>query len=115
MMSAYNQTQNTVIADHVEPAHTVLRRMKGLLGKKSMPNNFGLWIKPCSSIHTFFMKFPIDVLFLSSTYHVVGELKAFRPFRLSSWMHSAQSVLELSQGAIDQSKTKIGDQIVFKS
>lgn len=115
MMNAYNQTRQTRIAGNVEKAHSTLRRMKGLLGKKAMPENYGLWIKPCQSIHTFFMKFPIDVIFLSSDLHVVEIAPSIKPFRLSSWVHSAQSVLELASGSIANSGTQIGDKVEFRT
>jgi uncharacterized membrane protein (UPF0127 family) len=113
-MQAFNQTRQTVIANHVEKAHSMFSRMRGLLGKKSMPADFGMWISPCSSIHTFFMKFSIDVVFLSSDHHVVKVLHSFAPFRLSSWVHSSQSVLELADGVLQQSGTQVGDQVVFR-
>ena len=112
-MQAYNQTRQTTIAHQVQKAHTLFSRMRGLLGKKSMPEGFGMWISPCSSIHTFFMKFSIDVAFLSSDQHVVKVLHSFKPFRLSSWEHSSQSVLELASGTLEQSGTQVGDRVVF--
>ena len=115
MMNAYNQTRNNMIASHVDLAHTSATRMKGLLGKTSMEQNYGLWISPCRSIHTFFMKFPIDVIFLSSSNQVVKLINNMKPFRLSPIVFSAKSVLELSTGAIEKSGTQIGDQVVFRS
>jgi uncharacterized membrane protein (UPF0127 family) len=115
MMNAYNQTRQTSIVGNVEKAASTLRRMKGLLGKKSMPENYGLWITPCQSIHTFFMRFPIDVIFLSPDLHVVKIFPSIEPFRLSSWVHSAQSALELASGTIANSGTQVGDQVEFRS
>ncbi|MCC7460000.1 MAG: DUF192 domain-containing protein [Proteobacteria bacterium] len=114
-MQAFNQTRQTLIASDVQKAHSMLKRMKGLLGKKHMPENFGMWISPCSSIHTFFMKFSIDVVFLSPDHQVVKVLHSFAPFRLSSWVNSSQSVLELAGGVLQKTGTQVGDQVVFRS
>lgn len=115
MISAFNETQRSLIATHVEKADTVMSRIKGLLGKKTMPRDYGLWISPCKSIHTFFMRFPIDVIFLSSDHHVVKIIPSIAPFRMSSLVISAQSVLELAAGSVQNSGTQVGDQVVFRS
>ncbi len=116
MMSAFNQTRNTVIASQVEKADTALLRMKGLLGKKEMQKDYGLWIPSSGSmIHTFFMHFPIDVIFLSKTNQVVKLIPNMVPSRLSPWVCSAKSVLELSAGTIEKNGTQVGDQVVFQS
>jgi uncharacterized membrane protein (UPF0127 family) len=114
-MDAFNQTKQTVIAGSVDRAHTALSRMKGLLGKKAMDQNYGLWISPGNSIHTFFMQFPIDVVFLSKSNHVVKLVPAVQPYRLSKIVWAARSVLELAVGAIQNSGTQVGDQVVFRS
>lgn len=113
-MDAFNQSKSVVIASNVERATSTLARMKGLLGKKSMDRGYGLWIVPCKSIHTFFMKFPIDVLFLSPTNRVVKLMESVQPFRISSWVSSAQSVLELEAHTIQNTNIAVGDQVIFR-
>ena len=115
MMHAFNETRQTVIASSVDQANTALSRMKGLLGKPSMGENNGLLITPGKSIHTFFMKFPIDVMFLSPSNQVIKLINAMGPFRLSPLVPSAKSVLELSTGTIEKSGTQIGDQVIFRT
>ncbi len=114
-MNAFNQNRQTIIANKVERAHTSFKRMKGLLGKTEMEKSYGLWISPCKSIHTFFMQFPIDVIFLSPDNQVVKLVHSIQPFRLSSWVGSAKSVLELASGAIEESGTQVGDQVIFRA
>jgi len=114
-MNAYNQTRRCVIAANVDKADTALSRMKGLLGRKSIDRDYGLWIAPGNSIHTFFMKFPIDVVFLSKSNQVLKLLQDIKPNRLSSIVWGARSILELSSGAILQSGTQVGDQVEFRS
>ncbi len=59
-----------------------------------------LWIEPCAMIHTFFMKFPIDVLFLDKERRVVRAIENIQPFRLSPWVGKARSVLEFAAGTL---------------
>lgn len=113
-MNAYNHTKRIVIAKRVERAHSILTRMKGLLGRAEMEKDFALWLSPAKSIHTFFMKFPIDVIFLSSTNQVVKVLKSVKPFRAPSFVLSSSSILELSENTIEETKTEVGDQIIFR-
>jgi uncharacterized membrane protein (UPF0127 family) len=115
MMNAYNQTRQSVIASRVDKADNAFSRMRGLLGKKSIDRDYGLWITPGNSIHTFFMNFSIDVVFLSKSNQVVKLLQDIQPYRLSKIVWAARSILELSSGAIQKSGTQVGDQVEFRS
>ncbi|MBI4347952.1 MAG: DUF192 domain-containing protein [Elusimicrobia bacterium] len=97
---ARNKTQGRVVADRVERADTAAARSKGLLGRDSMEAGEGLWIVPCPMIHTFFMRFPIDVLFLDKQNRVVRVIESLKPWRLSPWVFRAHSVLELAGGSL---------------
>lgn len=88
-------------------------RSRGLLGRSSLDPEEGLWIIPCPMIHTFFMKFAIDVLFLDSGLTVVRVMENLKPWRLSPWVFRASSVLELAGGALKGS-VKLGDQVEFQ-
>ena len=68
----------------------------------------GLWIVPCPMIHTFFMKFAIDVLFLDKDLRVVRVLEGLKPWRVSPWVFRAHSVLEFAGGAL-QGSVRAGD------
>jgi uncharacterized membrane protein (UPF0127 family) len=93
-------------------------RGKGLLGRSSLDPDEGLWIVlgaglwlvPCPTIHTFFMKFPIDVVFLDGSKKVVKVIENMKPWRLSAWVPSAASVLELSGGVLNGS-VAVGDSL----
>ena len=78
-----------------------------------MASSEGLWIVPCPMIHTFFMKFPIDVLFLDRSLKVVRVLEDLKPWRLSPWVFSAHSVLELAGGSL-RGSVKVGEQLEIK-
>jgi uncharacterized membrane protein (UPF0127 family) len=66
MMRAINLTKNMELSNHVTVAYSLLARMKGLLGRQGLEPGESLWIRPCNSIHTIGMKFPIDAVFLDS-------------------------------------------------
>ena len=91
------------MARQVTRADTFADRSKGLLGRDAMAPDEGLWIVPCPMIHTFFMRFAIDVLFLDKELQVRHVVENIKPWRMSRWVFSANSVLELPAGTLDGS------------
>jgi len=110
---AFNRTQAKPVAVRVLKADDPASRSKGLLGRESMAADEGLWIVPCPMIHTFFMKFPIDVLFLDADLTVRRVMEDLRPWRLSPWVLSARSVLELKGGVLKGS-VRVGDKLEMR-
>ncbi len=110
-MKATNTTRNIEIADKLAIADSMFSRMKGLLGKDSLQKGEALLIKPCMGIHTFGMRFPIDVIFLDKQNKVVALKKNVPPNRMSAIHFSAASVMELSAGVLDDCDITTGDQI----
>lgn len=110
-MKAIDRTSGRELAPNLAVADTFFTRLKGLLGKKELPQGEGLWIKRCNSVHTFGMQFPIDVVFLDKERCVVGLAKTLRPNRISRLYSSASSVIELPAGTIDAANTVTGDHI----
>lgn len=108
---AINLSTGEVIADKVKIAQDFKSRSIGLLNRTSMGEEEGLLIKPCNSIHTFFMKFPIDVLFLDKNGKIVKLKTSMRPWRLADCLLKAFMTLELSPGKIIKTKLKPGDLI----
>jgi len=111
-MLVQNETRHSVLAELADVADTSAKRRKGLLGRDSLPTGHGLWIVPCESVHTYGMRFPIDVLYLDRKKRVRKLRRAMPPWRLSLCL-SAHSVLELPAGTIEQTKTQPGDQLVL--
>lgn len=103
-----NVTRGTVLATRLEAAHTGPKRRKGLLGRDGLAQGEGLWIAPCESVHTFFMRFPIDLVYLDREKKIKKARSAVGPWRLSACM-SAHSILELPAGTIAQTRTERGD------
>jgi uncharacterized membrane protein (UPF0127 family) len=88
--------------------------MKGLLGRKSLAEGEGILILPAPSIHTFFMRFPIDVVFLSKEGEVLKVAENVRPWRARS-CRGAHSVLELSAGETQRRGIAVGQRLAPQS
>jgi uncharacterized protein len=113
-MKISNQTRQVVLAHLVEVADHGATRRRGLLGRDALPAGEGLWIVPCESVHTFFMKFPIDLVYLDRNKKVKKVRSAVPPWRLSACL-SAHSIIELASGTIDATQTRPGDVLEFSS
>ena len=107
-----NLTRQTVLATELEVADTGPKRNKGLLGRNGLETGGGLWIVPCESVHTFFMRFPIDLVYLDRRNRVRKVRSAVGPWRVSACL-SAHSILELPAGVILSSQTQKGDVLEF--
>jgi hypothetical protein len=107
-----NLTRGTILAASLEVADTGAKRSKGLLGRKGLAPGGGLWIAPCESVHTFFMQFPIDLVYLDRKNRIRKVRDSVPPWRLSVCL-SAHSILELPAGTIRATQTKTGDVVEF--
>lgn len=107
-----NATRGTVLATRLEVADTGAKRNKGLLGRKGLEEGGGLWIVPCESVHTFFMQFPIDLVYLDRRLRVRKVRHSVGAWRLSACL-SAHSILELPAGAARAALTEVGDMLEF--
>jgi uncharacterized membrane protein (UPF0127 family) len=112
-MKAVNLRSKKEIAGNVAVATRMFERMKGLLGQSAMVAGDGLLIKPCNSVHTFGMKFPIDVVFLNRNNVIIAVRKNLAQNRLTQIYLKAASVLELPAGCLDATSTNVGDEIQF--
>ena len=111
-LKVLNLTRQAVLADCVEVADHGATRRKGLLGRSGLPAGEGLWIVPCESVHTFGMKFPIDLVYVGRNKKVKKVRSGVPPWRLSACL-SAYSVLELASGTIYRTQTRPGDTLEF--
>ena len=111
MLTVINSTRGITLGDSIELADTSIKRMVGLLGRRSLAAGEGLWIDPSSGVHTFGMSFPIDVVGLDRDLKVVKLWRCLVPFRLTSVSFKIKSVLELPCGVISQSQLQVGDQL----
>ena len=105
-----NLTRGTVLGAGVEVAGSSQSRTRGLLGRDALALGEGLWIVPCESVHTFFMRFSIDLVYLDRKYRVRKVRNAVGPWRVSACI-SAHSVIELPAGTALASQTQKWDQL----
>ena len=108
-----NVTRGTVLATALEVADSGPKRNKGLLGRTGLDAGEGLWIIPCESVHTFFMKFPIDLVYLDRKHRIKKVCDSVPAWRLSVCL-SAHSILELPAGTIRNTRTERGDTLEFE-
>jgi uncharacterized protein len=113
-MEVHNSSRGTVLGEAIEVADTAVRRVKGLLGRDCLEDGQGLLFKHCSSLHTFFMSFPIDIVFLDKKGKVLKTAVDVSPFKLVAAPFRAFYALELPAGAIDRSVTKVGDLLALE-
>lgn len=108
-----NITRACILADRAEHASSFVRRLVGLLGRASLPVGEGLLLTPCNAIHTFFMRMPIDVVFLDEQGVILRQVCALPPWRATPVLRAARSVLELPAGTLQASGTQEGDRLHF--
>ena len=108
-----NLTRDIVLAAAAEVADTSAKRRTGLLKHTHLEPGEGLWIVPCESVHSFFMKFTIDVIYLDRKHGIKKVRPEMAPWRISACL-TAHSVLELPAGTITRTGTEAGDQLEIK-
>ena len=108
-----NLTRNAVLGEAIDVADTSEKRRTGLLKHTGLAPGEGLWIKPCESVHTFFMKFAIDLVYIDKKNKVRKARKAVPPWRLSACL-SAHSIIELPAGTIERTGTQAGDELAIE-
>jgi uncharacterized protein len=103
-----NVTRQKEIAGRVQLAGEGRNRRKGLLGRERLDRGEGLWIVPCEAVHTFCMRFPIDLIYLDRKHRVTKVRSNVGPWRLSVSLR-AHSVIELPAGSVNETGTMPGD------
>ena len=109
----HNRTRGATLAANVRLADTARGRRCGLLQYETLEPGEGLWIYPTQAIHTFGMRFSIDVAFLDRRLRVKRVYHGLAPFRLTSLVWGARSVLELASGSLVRTGTTVGDELQF--
>jgi uncharacterized membrane protein (UPF0127 family) len=115
-MAARSATVTTsggaVVCDSCLIAESAWLRTKGLLGRSDLPAGEGIWLKPASSIHMAFMRFPIDAVFLAKDLTVLKVVRNLAPWRMASRFR-AHSVLELPAGTCERADVREGDRLTI--
>jgi uncharacterized membrane protein (UPF0127 family) len=111
-MQIENQTRGQPLITRGELAGTFWARFRGLMGRPSLQEGEGFILKGDKSIHTFFMKFPIDVVYADRTWRVLRLDPAMSPNRIGPIVPRAAYILELPVGIIQATGTAVGDQLI---
>ncbi|MGZ5279633.1 MAG: DUF192 domain-containing protein [Pseudobdellovibrionaceae bacterium] len=110
MATLMNADQKILLSDLIV-ADTMWSRGKGLLGTKDLASNKGIWLKPGNSIHTFFMNYAIDCIFVDSKLQVKALIPNVQPGKMIWPIWSAKSVIEVKAGVLSQLNLQVGDQL----
>lgn len=113
MKTGVLKKDGVTLAGTVELALRPLERMRGLLGRSSLGPGRAMYIAPCGSIHTFLMKFPIDVVFVNQSLDVTKILRNVRPNRIVSGGRGARAVLEMESGWLAADAIGEGDKLTL--
>jgi len=113
LFTIINCTKGTVLAQRAEVASAFLTRLLGLAFKKSLDPGSGMLFPFCSNVHTFGMRFSIDVIFIDSSLRVVRVIESLSPRRFSPLVRGSFCVVEVAEGDAFESQTKGGDELIF--
>ncbi len=108
-----DQSGTDVLISNVAVTQTVVERLRGLLGRPALQPDQGMWLESCNSIHTFFMRYPLDVVFIDRQQRVCHQVTGLKPWRFSGSFR-ATSVLELSAGQIEAKQIRLGDTLQWQ-
>jgi uncharacterized membrane protein (UPF0127 family) len=114
LVQVVNCRSGSTLGSRVALAVGVRSRLQGLLGRSELAPGEGIWLEPCASIHMFFMRFAIDVVFVDRLGAVVKPCKQVGPWRLASGGRRARAALELPVGTIERSDTRVGDRLELR-
>ena len=103
-------SKGEIICEQVKMADNIFTRLLGLMFSKDLPFNEGLLIRPCNSIHTFFMNYGLDIIFLDKNFCVVKIIYNMRPWRMSWVYFRANQVLELKAGKL-KTNLEVGEKL----
>jgi uncharacterized protein len=114
---AFNRTREAYLATQLRIAETHWSRFRGLMcaDASSFPAGRGLWLVPSRGVHTFAMRFPIDVLYLDRDKTVVHLEQNLKPWRMAPVRMNAISILELPENTLGSTHTAVGDVIEIVS
>jgi hypothetical protein len=109
-----NTSRNTVIGESIDVAETASQKVKGLLGRDGLDEGHGLLFRGAGSLHTLFMRFPIDIIYTDKQGKVVKTAHAVKPFKLVAAPLRCDCAIELPAGVIAASDTRVGDYLKFE-
>lgn len=114
-MVLINKTNDSIISKNMKVADSYFKRLKGLMFTKEFPEENSLQLIPCNQIHTFFMKYMIDALYLDKNNNIIFIDENLKPGKVGKRIKKALSVIELPSGNVKKFNIKIGDLIIIEN
>lgn len=114
LVSIHNETRGTLVAARARWADRFWSRLRGLPGRKELPPDEGMVVVPCWSVHTFFLRVPIDIVYVDRQRTVVKTVSDLKRFRACAGGRSAHHAVEVPTGTVRESRTPVGDQLRFE-
>jgi len=114
VFSVRNADKNTIVATRARLASSIISRFNGLMLRKGVEDGGGILLTPSASIHSFFMRFRFDAIFLDREGRVTKVVHAMRPWRIAFGGKGARDTLELAAGVAERTGTQPGDLLVFE-
>lgn len=111
MLQLINKSKNNLIVKNLFLANSFWSRMKGLMWKKDLTEDEGLVLVPCNSVHSMFMRFPIDLLFLSREFKVIKIIERFKPWRATPIIRDCYQIVELKAGVVSKKGVSVKDEL----
>ena len=112
-LCVFNRTRESFLGLRVLPADTLLKRLRGLLGRFRLKPDDGIWLAPSCGIHTIGMLFAIDLIYLDSANRVIHLVEHLGPCRISPIRIKCAGILELRSRSIYSSNTQVGDHLLI--
>ena len=109
-----NESRETTLAEQAEVAGSFLARGIGLMGRRDWARGDGLVIRPCNSVHCFFMRMVIDVAYVDRRDLICGMAPRLKPWRIGPIVPRSHYVVELPEGTLARTGSKLGDRLVLE-
>ncbi len=114
MIRVRNITRETYLITRGRLADTFLSRLLGLMGRRSLAPGEGLVIVPSKGVHTWWMRFPIDVVYVDAAWRVIDIDEDLRPWRFGRIRGKAHAVIEVPAGTVASTRTRVGDVLALE-
>ena len=107
--------EGRIIADRVHVADKLYSRLKGLIGTRGMQSGEAMVLIPCNSVHTWFMKYPIDVIITDREGMILRIREGLTPWKFGPWASKGRMAIELPQGTINRHKIQVGERLILST
>jgi hypothetical protein len=109
-----NLTRDTVVAEQARLADGLFTRMRGLIGCRGLSRGQGLILGPCNGVHMFFMRIPLDVVFVNRHNQVICSVSGLPTWAVVPWVRGAARAIEVPVGTVHETRTAVGDLLVIE-